>query len=52
MLSKCWEEAARDREGAAGLACTRLSTGDSAIHRSGELSLAAEAGTQHQKTED
>lgn len=34
MLSKCWEEAAREGEGAAGLACTRLSTGDSAIHRS------------------
>lgn len=34
MLSKCWEEAAQDGEGAAGRACTRLSTGDSAIPRS------------------
>lgn len=51
MLSKCWEEAAQDGEGAAGPACTRLGTGDSAIPRSTEQSLVVEAGTQQQKTQ-
>lgn len=46
VLSKCWEEAAQDGEGAAGPACTRLSTGDSAIPRSPEQSQRLEPSSR------